>query len=175
MSVELVEPPPALPFRARGSVACASSSSEAWHERLLPGDRRQDGRLAARGAGVSPSRLTSSAMETWTAVLITALVANAALGLGYRIYRWTKGGPKTDVWGQSVLAFLLVAIATGLALDVDWLRWPALGYAVLFAFLAMPVWVLGVLLPMRPRAVDYAFTATYWALLFVIGVAAVLA
>ena len=114
-------------------------------------------------------------METWTAVLITGLVVNAALGLGYRVYRWTKGGPKTDVWGQAVLAFLLVVMAIGLGLGVEWLRWPALGYSVLFTFLAMPVWVLGVLLPMRPRAVDYAFTGTYWVLLLVVGLAAVLA
>lgn len=114
-------------------------------------------------------------METWTNVLIAALLTNAGLGLGYRVYRWTKGGPKTDVWGQAVLAFLLVALAVGLALGAEWLRWPALGYAVLFGFLAMPVWVLGVLLPMRPRAIDYAFTATYWALLLVVGVSAVLA
>lgn len=113
-------------------------------------------------------------METWTTVLITALLVNAVLGLGYRVYRWTKGGPKTDVWGQAVLALLLLAIAVGLLLGAEWLRWLALGYAVLFAFLAMPVWVLGVLLPMRPRAIDYAFTATYWALLIVVGVSALL-
>jgi len=116
-------------------------------------------------------------METgaWTTVLIVGLLANATLGLGYRVYRRTKGGPRADVWGQAVLGFLLLLIATALVLDLEWTRWIAFGYAVLFAFLAMPVWVLGVLLPLRPRAIDYAFTASYWVLLVVVGVAAVLA
>ena len=114
-------------------------------------------------------------METWTAVLVGALVANAALGLGYRVYRLTKGGPKADVWGQAVLAFLLITTAVALAVGIDWVRWIAVAYAALFAFLAMPVWVLGVLLPMRPRAIDYTFTVTYWTLLVVAGVAGLLA
>jgi len=114
-------------------------------------------------------------MGTWTAVLVVALITNAALGLGYRVYRRTKGGPRADVWGQAVLAFLLMVIAVGVVAGIEWLRWAAFGYAVVFAFLAMPVWVLGVLLPLRPRAVDYAFTVTYWALLLVAGVAALFA
>ena len=114
-------------------------------------------------------------MNTWTGVLVVALLVNAALGLGYRIYRRTKGGPKADVWGQAVLAALLVAIAVCLIAGVEWVRWIAVGYAALFAFLAMPVWVLGVLLPLRPRAIDYAFTIVYWAVLLVAGVAGLLA
>ena len=47
--------------------------------------------------------------------------------------------------------------------------------AALFALLAMPVWVLGVLLPLRPRAIDYTFTVCYWAALVVTAVAAFLA
>jgi hypothetical protein len=113
--------------------------------------------------------------ETWQSILVVALVINAAIGLGYRIYRRTKGGPIADVWGQAVLATLLLAVAGGILLDAGWLRWAALGYAILFAFVAMPVWVLGVLLPLRPRAIDYTFTFTYWALLLVIGIAALLA
>ena len=74
-----------------------------------------------------------------------------------------------------MLAVLLTGIAIGMVAGVGWLRWAAFGYAVLFAFVAMPVWVLGVLLPMRPRAVDYAFTVTYWIALFAIGIAAFLA
>ena len=112
--------------------------------------------------------------DIWQVVLVVALASNAALGLGYRLYRWTKGGPKADVWGQAVLAVLLLSVAAGLGFGAEWLRWGALGYAVLFAFLAMPVWVLGVLLPMRPGAIDYAFTVTYWVLLIVIGVSALL-
>jgi hypothetical protein len=38
----------------------------------------------------------------------------------------------------------------------------------------MPVWVLAVLIPLRPGWVDYAFTTIYWLALGVI-VAAVLA
>ncbi len=112
---------------------------------------------------------------TWETVLVVALVTNAALGLGYRVYRRSKGGPRADVWGQAVLGFVLLLIALGFGLGATWLRWAALAYASVFALLAMPVWVLGVLLPMRPRALDYAFTVAYWALLVVIGVAAVLA
>ncbi|MBW3594900.1 MAG: hypothetical protein KY391_04920 [Actinobacteria bacterium] len=114
-------------------------------------------------------------METWTVVLIAALAANATLGLGYRVYRLSHGGPRADVWGQAVLATLLVAVAIGLAAGIGTLRWIAVAYAAFFAFVAMPIWVLGVLLPMRPGALDYTFTVTYWILLVVIGVAAVLA
>ena len=113
--------------------------------------------------------------DAWRTVVIVALTANAALGLGYRIYRFTKGGPKADVWGQAVLGTLLVAIAACLALGVDWVRWVAVAYAALFALLAMPVWVLGVLLPMRPRPIDYSFTVTYWVVLIVTGVAGLFA
>ena len=113
--------------------------------------------------------------ETWETVVVIGLVINAVTGLGYRVYRRTKGGPIADVWGQAVLAVLLIATAAGIALGVDWLRWVALVYAAVFALLAMPVWVLGVLLPMRPRAIDYSFTVVYWALLIAIGIAALLA
>ena len=112
---------------------------------------------------------------TWETVVVIGLVINAVTGLGYRVYRRTKGGPIADVWGQAVLAVLLAVTATGIALGADWLRWVAFVYAALFALLAMPVWVLGVLLPMRPRAVDYSFTVVYWALLIAIGIAALLA
>lgn len=113
--------------------------------------------------------------ETWETVVVIGLVINAATGLSYRVYRRTKGGPIADVWGQAVLAVLLVATAAGIVLGAGWLRWVALIYAAVFALLAMPVWVLGVLLPMRPRAVDYSFTVVYWALLIAIGIAALLA
>ena len=114
-------------------------------------------------------------VETWRAILVAGLVANAAIGLGYRIYRHRRGGPIGDVWGQAVLAAVLVGVAVGVATGSGWPRWIGLVYAALFAFLAMPVWVLGVLLPMRPRAIDYAFTVTYWILLVTIGVAALFA
>ena len=114
-------------------------------------------------------------MNTAELVLVVSLVANGVLGLGYRAYRFTKGGPKADVWGQALLAVILAAVAAGVAAGAGALRWVALGFAAIFALAVMPVWVLGVLLPMRPRAIDYGFTVTYWALLVVIGVAAVLA
>ena len=113
--------------------------------------------------------------DTWQTVLVVALVTNAVIGLAYRIYRRTQGGPRADVWGQAVLGALLASIAIAIALGVGWLRWAALGYAALFAFIAMPVWVLGVLLPLRPRAIDYTFTVVYWLVLVVVGVSALLA
>jgi hypothetical protein len=109
--------------------------------------------------------------DFWRNVLIGALLFNAALGLGYRVYRLTKGGPIADVWGQAVLAAALAGLAIALAAGAGWPRWLALAFAVIYAFVAMPVWVLGVLLPMGPRALDYAFTALYWVTLLVIGVA----
>ena len=112
--------------------------------------------------------------ETWELILVAALIANGAIGLGYRVYRRTKGGPIADVWGQALLGVLLTGLAIGIVAGAGWLRWAALTYAVLFALLVMPVWVLGVLLPMQPRALDYTFTVVYWALLLVIGTAALL-
>ena len=111
----------------------------------------------------------------WQMLIVAGLTLNALLGLGYRVYRLTRGGPIADVWGQAILAVLLTAIAAAIAADVDWARWIALAYALLFALLVMPVWVLGVLLPLPPGAVDYAFTATYWLTLVLIAVAAIAA
>lgn len=111
--------------------------------------------------------------ETWEAVLVGALAANAVIGLGYRVYRRAKGGPIADVWGQAILGVLLLAVAAAILMGAGWPRWVALVYAVVFALLVMPIWVLGVLLPMRPRAIDYTFTITYWVLLVAIGIAAV--
>lgn len=113
-------------------------------------------------------------LDTWTTVLAGTLLVNAALAFGYRVYRLSKGGPMGDVIGQAALASLLVAIALGLATGATWLRWFALGYAVLFGILVMPVWTLAILVPMDPRPIDYGFTAAYWGSLVLIGVAAVL-
>jgi hypothetical protein len=111
--------------------------------------------------------------DTWRALLVAALVVNAATGFGYRVYRYRKGGPKADVLGQAILGGLLLVLAAALALGAGWPRWGALVYAVLFGVVVMPLWVLAVLIPLRPRAVDYTFTGTYWALLILIGVAAI--
>lgn len=113
--------------------------------------------------------------QTWENMLVLALLANAFIGLAYRIYRRTQGGPIADVWGQTVLAVLLGGLVLALVLGAGWPRWAALVYALVFALLVMPVWVLGVLMPLRPRAVDYTFMIVYWVLLLMIGVAAVLA
>ena len=111
----------------------------------------------------------------WQTVLVIALAFNAALGFGYRVYRLSKGGPMGDVVGQAILGVLLAALAVAIAAGTAWARWAALIYGLLFGVVVMPVWVLAVLLPMRPRAIDYAFTAVYWAGLGVIVVAAIAA
>jgi hypothetical protein len=113
--------------------------------------------------------------DTWRLVLVSALAANATLGFGYRVFRLAKGGPLGDVIGQAVLGVLLVSMALAIGLGVDWVRWAALAYALAFGLAVMPVWVLGVLLPLPPRLPDYAFTAAYWLALGVIAIAAVAA
>ena len=110
--------------------------------------------------------------ESWRNLLVAALALNAAVGFGYRVYRLAKGGPIADVWGQAILGVLLGAIAVGFGVGVTWLRWVAFGYALLFGVIVMPVWVMGVLLPLRPRALDYAFTVVYWLMLAAIAIAA---
>ena len=111
----------------------------------------------------------------WVQILMGALVFNAVLGLGYRIYRLRRGGPKADVVGQAILGALLVALALGLVLGAGWPRWPALIYGVVFGVVVMPVWVLAVLIPLNPGAPDYVFTATYWIGLGAIVISALLA
>jgi hypothetical protein len=109
------------------------------------------------------------------AVLVISLAASAALVFGYRVYRLTKGGPMPDVVGGAILAATLGAVALGAASGAAWARWAALVYGLLFGVIVMPIWVLGVLLPMNPRASDYAFTGAYWLSLGVVVVAAVAA
>jgi hypothetical protein len=110
--------------------------------------------------------------HSWGAVLAGALVANALLGFGYRVYRLSKGGPMADVAGQAVLGTLLALLGLAAALGAGWVRWPALVYALLFALVVMPIWTLAVLIPLPPRGADYAFTGVYWATLVVIVIAA---
>jgi small-conductance mechanosensitive channel len=111
--------------------------------------------------------------DSWQALLAGALALNAALGFGYRVYRLTKGGPMGDVVGQAILGLVLGGVALAVAADVGWAKWVALGYGVLFGVLVMPIWVLAVLLPLRPNRIDYAFTALYWLMLGVIVIAAI--
>jgi hypothetical protein len=108
----------------------------------------------------------------WRTILIVALAINAALGFGYRVYRLSKGGPIADVWGQAILGVLLALTAAFVQMGDGWARWVAVAYGLLFGLAVLPVWILGVLIPMRPRKPDYAFTAVYWVGLIVIVVAA---
>jgi hypothetical protein len=110
--------------------------------------------------------------DTWRLVLAASLAVNAVTGYGYRVYRLSKGGPKSDVVGQAILGFVLLGLAAGLFAGTGWPRWPALVYGLLFGLVVMPIWVLAVLIPLRPRAIDYAFTVFYWGALAVIVVAA---
>ncbi len=105
------------------------------------------------------------------AVLIGALLLNAALGLGYRIYRLFKQGPLSDVIGQAILGALLLLCAFGVAAASSWAQWGALAYGLLFGIVVMPVWTLAVLIPLRPQLIDYAFTGVYWSSLALIVVA----
>ena len=111
--------------------------------------------------------------DTWRTILVAALALNAALGLGYRIYRLSQRGPVADVVGQAVLALVLGALAAAISQDVGWPRWAALVYGLLFGVVVMPIWTLAVLIPLEPRRIDYAFTVSYWALLAVIVVTAI--
>lgn len=113
--------------------------------------------------------------HTWQAILALSLIGNALLLVGYRFYRLKKGGPKADAIGGAVLGGIQVLLALLVWLDVDWARWPALLLAVIFAFVATPIWTLAVFIPLRPAALDWAFLGLYWASLFLVGVAALLA
>ena len=109
----------------------------------------------------------------WKTLLVAALAGNAALGFGYRLFRLSKGGPIADVIGQAILGAMLAGIALAVGAGAGAGRWLALAYGLLFGLVVMPVWVLGVLIPLRPQAVDLAFTALYWALLVVVIVTSI--
>ena len=110
--------------------------------------------------------------ESWQAVLMAALSCNGMLGFGYRLYRLNKGGARADVTGQAVLGVILVALALALGVGATWPRWIAVGYGLLFGLVVMPIWVLAVMIPSQPGRLDYAFTAVYWTLSFVIAAGA---
>jgi hypothetical protein len=107
--------------------------------------------------------------------LVVLLAINAALVFGYRVYRVSKGGPPADAVGGALLAAILAVIAIGAGAGAGWARWAALAYAALFALIVMPIWTLGVLIPLPPKRVDYAFAVAYWLTLVAIGVTALLA
>jgi hypothetical protein len=106
--------------------------------------------------------------ESWQVVMVIALVLNALLGFGYRLYRMPRGGSRADVYGQALLGMILIALAVAFGSGAGWPRWPALVYGLLFGVVVMPIWVLAVLIPSSPGRLDYAFTLMYWILLFVI-------
>jgi hypothetical protein len=108
----------------------------------------------------------------WRIVLSAALCINAVSGFGYRLFRLSKGGPLGDVLGQSVLGALLVALSFGVLAQAPFAAGASLLYALLFGVVVMPLWVVAVLIPLRPQTIDVVFTALYWLALIVIAVAA---
>lgn len=110
--------------------------------------------------------------DMWQTVLSAALFVNAVAGFLYRLFRLSKGGPLGDVLGQAVLGILLLALAIAAATGASFAAWASLLYAALFGIVVMPLWVVAVLIPLRPQRLDLIFTAVYWLVLIVIGVAA---
>jgi hypothetical protein len=106
--------------------------------------------------------------------LVALLAVNAALVFGYRVYRLSKGGPPADAAGGALLAVILGGVAVGAGAGATWAKWAAFIYALIFGLVVMPIWTLGVLIPMHPKGVDYAFTGAYWVTLLLIGVVAIL-
>ena len=105
-------------------------------------------------------------------MLSAALCVNAVAGFAYRLFRLSKGGPLGDVLGQAVLGILLLALAVATATGTSFATSASLVYAALFGVVVMPLWVVSVLIPLRPQRLDLVFTAVYWLALIVIGVAA---
>jgi hypothetical protein len=110
--------------------------------------------------------------DMWRTVLSAALCVNAVSGFAYRLFRLSKGGPMGDVLGQALLGILLLALAVAAATGAGFAAWASLLYAALFGVVVMPLWVIAVLIPLRPQRLDLAFTAVYWLALIVIGAAA---
>ena len=113
--------------------------------------------------------------DLWRTILISALALTGALGFGYRVYRLSQGGPIADVYGQALLGVLLGSIALLFGVGVDWVRWVAFAFGLLFGLIVMPIWTLAVLIPLRPRWPDYAFTGLYWTCLGAIVIASLAA
>ncbi len=113
--------------------------------------------------------------STWQIFLMAGLVLNATVGLGYRIYRYSKGGARSDVIGQSILGALLLLTALGIVMGWGPATVIALGYGLVFGLVVMPLWTVAVLIPLRPRRLDYGFTIVYWSALGLIVVASIAA
>lgn len=112
--------------------------------------------------------------DSSAAALLISLAISAALVSGYRIYRLSKGGPLADAVGGAILATMLIAIGVLATAGAGWARWPALGYAILFGLIVMPIWTLAVYIPSRPGTLDHVFTGAYWLSLVAVGIAAAL-
>jgi hypothetical protein len=113
--------------------------------------------------------------DAWSTALAITLVINAAIGFAYPVYRLSRGGPMGDVTGRAILGALLLIVAAFAFADHEWARWAALAYGALFAVVVMPIWVLAVLIPMRPTTIDYTYTTTYWLTLLLTATTALLA
>lgn len=110
--------------------------------------------------------------DAWLTTLAVAVIVNAAIGFAYPLYRLSRGGPMGDVTGRAILGILLLVIAAAALMDQEWARWAALAYGILFAAIVMPIWVLAVLIPLRPTTIDYLYTTTYWLTLLLIAITA---
>lgn len=78
-----------------------------------------------------------------------------------------------DAVGGAVLAAGLFAVALAFASGVSWVRWMALGYALLFGIVVTPIWVLAVFIPARPTMLEHIVIAIYGITLVVVGVSAI--
>ena len=59
--------------------------------------------------------------ESWQVVTVVALLFNALLGFGYRLYRLPQRRfARADVNGQALLGVILVALAVALMLGEGW-------------------------------------------------------
>lgn len=103
-------------------------------------------------------------------MLVGALVVNGLIALVHRVLRHRRGGPINDVYGGIGLCLLLLALAGGIAAGAHGLRWAALSYALVFAVVVTPVWVLAVVIPARPEPREYILVGAYWASLVAIAV-----
>jgi len=112
--------------------------------------------------------------EAGVTTLAIALAINAVIGFAYPVYRLSRGDPMGDVIGRAILGTLLCVIAAFVVLDHGWARWVAFAYGTFFAVVVMPIWVLAVLIPLRPGPIDYTYTTTYWLTLILIATIALL-
>lgn len=105
--------------------------------------------------------------------MVVSLIVSGVLAFGYRLYRMRKGGPTPDAVGGAVLAVGLAGVAIAFASGTLWVRWIALGYALLFGLVVTPIWVLAVFIPARPRPWETLVIVAYWISVATVGVSAI--